>query len=166
MAGTETPNVDVILNMLLGKMGAVLVNNSAPPQQPESTPAAAAPPPVETSPPVYKADAIASIISETYNMPGVPDSTKRRCAKRRIAERYGEEEAKKYLRSTRKKIPTGSAAPAEPAPTPPAAATIASAPTSSAPAPVESSILSIDGTLRKLLGTTQPEEPVMTPAPQ
>ncbi len=170
MAGTvPSTEADLIWNMLLGRMGAALSQSSNAQQQ---QPAAVVP--VEQSPPepaptTYKADAIANIISETYSMPGVPETTKRRCAKRRIAERFGEDEAKKYLRTARKKVPaqpTPEVAPTQtPVPTPTPTQPPAQVPVAS-PTPAEPSIISIDGTLRKLLGPVQQDEPVMTPAPQ
>lgn len=166
MAGAgSSQDVDLIWNMLMGRMGAALVKGSTPPQQQEPVAAPVEQPQAEPTPTTYKADAIASIISETYNMPGVPESTKRRCAKRRIAERYGEEEAKKYLRTTRKKVPAASAPPPD---KPVETTTPVPTPTVTPVAPLVSSeapILSIDETLRKMLSSGQQEEPMMSPAP-
>lgn len=143
---------DVIFQKLLGKVGEAFIKESK--EVAPVAPPAAEPPKeeIEVSPPVNKAQEISAIIAQAYSMPGVPERTRKRCARYAIEEKFGEEEAKKYLRGNKKKVavpqatpvePTPVATQAEPAVTPPAAIASTSEPPK----------ISIDGDLRKLMSS-------------
>lgn len=149
---------DPVAQAILGRLGEMLSEESR-----RRLPAAE-PPATEPSEPVKapekppaqpnKALAIASIIEKAYSMPGVPERTRKRCAKYAIAEAYDAEEAKKYFRTSKKKVavqPT----PAAVAVTPPAPAPT---PAASIPSTSEPPKISIDGDLRKLMAVAPPQD--------
>lgn len=119
------------------------------------TPVAEATAPLATPSPAERSKGIMSIISETYAIPNANAEERRVWAKRRIADEYGEDVMRKYMRTREGKAlskPQATPTPAPdaaPATTPPAAAAAAPATTSAAP------VISVDSEMRKLLTPAQ-----------
>lgn len=156
---------DQLVNALMAQMGQSMINRASqtPAPAPVTDDASAAPPPTSK-----KAAAIGTIIKTAYEMKEVPERTRKRIARYQIEEEFGAEEAKKYLRSSKKKVPV----PVVEA-TPVAAAAVAVAPVAAAapiqvptvtPPPVVNSVteaptLSVDKDLRSLIKPAAQVEP-------
>lgn len=156
---------DEIFNALLGRLGERLVQQypgSTPPSASEPAPTPATSPAApEPAAPTRRAEAIAAIISQSYSMPGVPDSVKKRCAKHRIEEEYGVEEARKYLRTNKKKVAVPvPAQPETPAAAPTPTSSVNAIPLFSPPsaAKTESPVITINEEMRKLMMPAQQAE--------
>lgn len=156
-------NSDDVLNALLGRLGETLVRQNPPAPVPEPTPTPVAEP---EQPKQRRAEAIARIIAESYAMPGVPEGVRKRCAKHRIEEEFGADEARKYLRSHNKKVAvpsetsTPSVAPAASTPAPAASSPTATTtiPLFSPPAATPTATLVIANELSKMLTPAQQQQ--------
>jgi hypothetical protein len=151
---------DQLVGALMAQMGQSMLSRAAQLQTPapvvDDTAAAAAAAPPEPK----KAAAIGAIIKTAYEMKDVPERTRKRIARYQIEEEFGAEEAKKYLRSNKKKIPVPVPVVETPAPAVTAPAVVAPVPVAlpAVNSVTEAPTISVDKDLRSLIKpATQPE---------